>query len=133
MGNRADDEGTDIEIYVKPLTDTVHADTRTGAPEQLLALLDGLGFERHIVETAGPVYIWHEVPEHHAEDEMKQIASRAIPPLLMAGYRVNISAAVWDEVAYRDAADELRRQLSPAPAASPPPPAPATKRTSRDR
>ncbi|MDF3292405.1 hypothetical protein [Streptomyces silvisoli] len=43
MGNRADDEGTDVEIYIKPPTDTVHADTPTGAPEKLLALLDSLG------------------------------------------------------------------------------------------
>lgn len=62
MGNRADDEGTDVTIYLKPLTDTVHADTPTGAPEPLLALLDNLGFERRTLPTPGPVYVWHEAP-----------------------------------------------------------------------
>lgn len=32
MGNRADDYGTDVEIYVKALTTTIHAATPTGAP-----------------------------------------------------------------------------------------------------
>ncbi|MCX5238851.1 hypothetical protein OG824_26975 [Streptomyces prunicolor] len=65
MGNRADDEGTDVEIFIRALTDTVHADTPTGAPEELLALLDQLGFERNTVKPAGssgPTYVWHEAP-----------------------------------------------------------------------
>ncbi|AJT62531.1 hypothetical protein T261_0842 [Streptomyces lydicus] len=119
MGNRADDEGTDVEIYIRPLTDTVHADTPTGAPEKLLALLDSLGFERKTVETAGPVYVWHEAPEHLDEDAKKQLATRAVPSLLMAGYLVNITNDVWDAAAYQDAVAKVRRQPTAAPAATP--------------
>ncbi|MEV5878072.1 hypothetical protein AB0L75_28365 [Streptomyces sp. NPDC052101] len=118
MGNRADDEGTDVEIYVRPLTDTVHADTPTGAPERLLALLDSLGFERKVLTTAGPVYVWHEVPAELTEHEKKQLATRAVPSLLMAGYLVNISNDVWDAAAYRDAASVLRRQRTSTSATS---------------
>lgn len=32
MANLADECGTDVEIYVKALTTTIHADTPTGAP-----------------------------------------------------------------------------------------------------
>ncbi|MFD7017495.1 hypothetical protein [Streptomyces sp. NPDC059928] len=117
MGNRADDEGTDVEIYIRPLTDTVHADTPTGAPEQLLALLDSLGFERNTLVTASPVYVWHEVPAHLTENEKKQLATSAVPSLLAAGYLVNITDAVWDAAAYQQAAQAVRRQ--PGTAAAP--------------
>ncbi|MDX3750085.1 MULTISPECIES: hypothetical protein [Streptomyces] len=119
MGNRADDEGTDVEIYRKPLTDTVHADTPTGAPEQLLALLDRIGFERKTVSPAGiagPTYVWHEAPGHLSEDEKKRLATRAVPPLLTAGYVVHIPDYLFDQAAYRSAAEELRTQRA-APAA----------------
>ncbi|MFI2204616.1 hypothetical protein ACH47Z_28290 [Streptomyces sp. NPDC020192] len=118
MGNRADDEGTDVEIFIRPLTDTVHADTPTGAPEQLLALLDSLGFERKTLTTAGPVYVWHEVPAHLTENEKKQLATSAVPSLLVAGYLVNITNAVWDAAAYQQAAQAVRRQPSTAAAPS---------------
>ncbi|MEU1477091.1 hypothetical protein [Streptomyces sp. NPDC005760] len=124
MGNRADDEGTDVEIYRKPLTDTVHADTPTGAPEQLLALLDRLGFERNAVQPAGPsgpTYVWHEAPAHLGDGEKKQLASRAVPALLMAGYVVHIPDYLLDEAAYRSAAAQIRAQraapTAPAPSA----------------
>ncbi|MFE9407439.1 hypothetical protein ACFYN0_01345 [Streptomyces sp. NPDC006704] len=116
MGNRADAEGTDVEIYIKPLTDTIHADTSTGAPEKLLALLDGLGFERKTVETAGPRYVWHEVPGHLDDGAKKQLATRAIPTLLMAGYLVNITDGVWDATAYQEAVAAVRHQSTPSPA-----------------
>ncbi|MCZ0974335.1 hypothetical protein O1L55_30005 [Streptomyces albulus] len=117
MGNRADDEGTDVEIYLKPLTDTVHADTPTGAPEKLLALLDRAGFERKTLETAGPVYVWHEAPGHLTEDAKKHLATGAVPALLMAGYLVNITNDVWHAAAYQDAVAKMRRQPAAAPAA----------------
>ncbi|MFF3372103.1 hypothetical protein ACFYXF_03995 [Streptomyces sp. NPDC002680] len=122
MGNRADDEGTDVEIYRKPLTYTVHADTPTGAPEQLLALLDELGFERKTVRPAGPagpVYIWHETPARLGEDEQKQLASRAVPPLLMAGYVVSIADHLFDQAAYRSAVADVRARRSAPPAHGP--------------
>ncbi|MFE4017971.1 hypothetical protein ACFXPZ_11240 [Streptomyces sp. NPDC059101] len=119
MGNRADDEGTDVEIYLKPLTDTVHADTPTGAPEKLLALLDRLGFERKTVETAGPVYVWHEAPGHLTQDAKKQLATGAVPALLMAGYLVNITNDAWDAAAYEAAVAKVQRRPATAPAAPP--------------
>lgn len=114
MGNRADDEGTDVTIYRKALTDTVHADTPTGAPEQLLALLDSLGFERRTLTTTGPVYVWHEAPAHLDEDAKKQLATAAVPWLHKAGYVVHIDDDVWDTATYTDAATALRDHGAPA-------------------
>ncbi|MFE1199589.1 hypothetical protein ACFW6E_43950 [Streptomyces olivaceoviridis] len=112
MGNRADEYGTDVEIYRRALTDTIHADTPTGAPEALLALLDRLGFERREVRTAGPVYILHEVPAHLDSAEQQRLASRAIPTLLLAGYTVNCTPEVFDEAAYQQAVHEIRSSAS---------------------
>ncbi|MFB8124869.1 hypothetical protein ACFVG1_20755 [Streptomyces bacillaris] len=127
MGNRADDYGTDVEFYVKALTSTIYAATPTGASEKLLALLDRLGLERQEVRTGGPVYVWHTVPDHLSEVEQKRLATRAIPALLVAGYKVNIDPDLFDEAAYQQAAREVRARQpraatrSPAsPAASPP-------------
>lgn len=124
MSNRADDEGSDVEIYRKALSTTIHVDTRTGAPEELLALLDSLGLERKILTTAGPTYVWHVVPEHLGEDEKKRLATRAIPTLLMAGYVPQISSEVFDTAAYTEAANELTARRASAPpagqAATPP-------------
>ncbi|MFK4222239.1 hypothetical protein [Streptomyces sp. NPDC019890] len=130
MGNRADDYGSDVEIYRKALTTTIHADTPTGAPEKLLALLDSLGLERKTVTTAGPGYVWHEVPEQLTEDEKKKLASRAIPSLLVAGYVVNIPDDLFDAAAYSEAADEIRAQRAAAATTAPrrtATPAPATR------
>ncbi|MDF3140884.1 MULTISPECIES: hypothetical protein [unclassified Streptomyces] len=44
MANLADEYGTDVEIYIKALTTTIHADTPTGAPAKLHDLLDQLGW-----------------------------------------------------------------------------------------
>ncbi|WP_048581866.1 hypothetical protein [Streptomyces viridochromogenes] len=130
MGNRADDEGTDVTIYLRPLTDTVHADTPTGAPEKLLALLDSLGLERKTLPTPGPVYVWHEAPAHLSEGAKKQLATHAVPWLHKAGYVVHISDDVWDTAAYTDAVTAMRHQSAPAPPAtlSAPPPTTATVR-----
>ncbi|MGI5457525.1 hypothetical protein ACQEWB_31035 [Streptomyces sp. CA-249302] len=115
MGSRADVEGTDVTIYLKPLTDTVHADTPTGAPEQLLALLDQLGFERRTLPTPEPVYVWHEAPAHLDEDAKKQLATHAVPWLHQAGYVVRINDDVWDAAAYTDAATAVRDHGALAP------------------
>ncbi|MFD4555957.1 hypothetical protein ACFWP5_16830 [Streptomyces sp. NPDC058469] len=125
MGNRADDEGTDVEIYRRALTDTIHADTPTGAPEQLLALLDQLGFERNTLRPAddeGPTYIWHEAPGHLSQREQKRLATRAVPALLTAGYAVGIPDYLFDRAIYRRAVAATRAQratpASPSPAAT---------------
>lgn len=125
MGNRADDEGTDVEIYRRALTDTVHADAPTGAPEQLLALLDQLGFERNTLRPAGdegPTYIWHEAPGHLSQREKKRLATRAVPALLTAGYAVGIPDYLFDRAVYRRAVAAIRAQratpASPSPAAT---------------
>ncbi|MGZ2362104.1 hypothetical protein LRE75_36515 [Streptomyces sp. 372A] len=115
MGNRADDEGTDVTIYREALTDTVHADTPIGASEQLLGLLDRLGFDRHTVVTAGPVIVWHEAPEHLDEAAKNRLATHAVPWLHKAGYLVRIADDIWDSAAYTDAATAMRTQSSPAP------------------
>ncbi|MGW3009592.1 hypothetical protein ACWC9R_12250 [Streptomyces sp. NPDC001219] len=128
MGNRADDEGTDVEIYRRPLSDAIHADTPTGASEQLLSLLDQLGLERKTVTTAGPVYVWHEVPDRLGPDEQKRLATRTVPSLLMAGYLVNITDDLFDPDAYREAVHEIRAaRPSPTATAAPAAPSPAAR------
>ncbi len=47
MANLAEEYGTDVEFYVKPLTTTIHADTPTGAPAALHDLLEQHGLQRH--------------------------------------------------------------------------------------
>ncbi|MGW6454406.1 hypothetical protein ACWF94_00520 [Streptomyces sp. NPDC055078] len=131
MGNRADDEGTDVEIYRKPLSTTIHADTPTGAPEQLLVLLDQLGLRRQRLTTAGPAYVWHEAPADLSEDEQKRLVTRAVPTLLMAGYLVSITDDIFDPAAYQEAVAEYRSRsgapatASPSGPAAAPAPAPA--------
>ncbi|MFJ6752161.1 hypothetical protein ACIQNI_28860 [Streptomyces sp. NPDC091266] len=130
MGNRPDERGTDVEIYRKALTPTIHIDSRTAAPGRLLDLLDRLGLERQEVRTAGPIYIWHTVPENLDADEQKRLATRAIPALLMAGYKVNCDRDVFDDTAYQQAVGEIRSGnprhtvQRPAPTASASCPAP---------
>ncbi|MFJ4322705.1 hypothetical protein ACIP3A_06255 [Streptomyces tricolor] len=130
MGNRADDYGTDVEIYVKALTTTIHAATPTGAPAKLHDLLEQLGMERHEYPVGTPLYIWHTVPEQLGAEEQKRLASRAIPTLLMAGYKVNIDPDLLDEPALQQAVREIgakkprrvRRQPPAAASASRPTP-----------
>ncbi|WP_432012627.1 hypothetical protein [Streptomyces cucumeris] len=131
MANLADEYGTDVEIYIKALTTTIHADTPTGAPAQLHNLLERLGLDRHAYPQEAPLYIWHTVPEHLDADEQKRLASRAIPALLVAGYEVNCTPDVFDELAYQQAMLDLRtrarrpatRQPTPSNSSSPPTPA----------
>ncbi|MGW5868248.1 hypothetical protein ACWFRJ_39585 [Streptomyces sp. NPDC055239] len=133
MANLADENGTDVEIYVKALTTTLHADTPTGAPAKLHDLLEQLGLECHELPTGGPLYIWHTVPEHLGAQEQKRLATRAFPALLLAGYEVNCSPEVFDDAAYRQAVHDIRtpaaRPAAPhaAPANFPSRPAPARR------
>ncbi|MFF7647372.1 hypothetical protein [Streptomyces canus] len=133
MANLADEYGTDVEIYIKALTTTIHADTSTGAPTQLPDLLERLGLERHEYPMGGPLYIWHTVPEHLGVDEQKGLATRAIPARLLAGYEVNCTPDVFDEAAYRQAVHDIRTCAArpaaqqPAPASSSSRPAPARR------
>ncbi|MFD9715789.1 hypothetical protein [Streptomyces sp. NPDC059076] len=129
MGNRADESGSDVEIYRKPLSTTFHADTPTGASEQLLALLDELGLQRQALTTAGPTYVWHEAPADLSEAEQKRLATRTLPTLLMAGYLVNITDDLFDPAAYQEAVAEYRSHsvasagtAAPSPIAGPTPP-----------
>ncbi|MGW6742850.1 hypothetical protein ACWGDX_19360 [Streptomyces sp. NPDC055025] len=121
--NLADENATDVEIYRLYGDDSVYADSRTGAPEQLLALLDRLGLERHTIPHA---YVWHRIPERLSEPEKKQLASRAAAVLAAAGYRGTIDPGVFDRAAYDVAVAELASQRgaarpSPAPVSSAPP------------
>ncbi|MFC9131390.1 hypothetical protein ACFT4A_31755 [Streptomyces sp. NPDC057099] len=124
MANLADEYGTDVEIYIKPLTTTIHADTASGSPAALHDLLDQLGLERHEYPADAPLYIWHTVPEHLDADEQKRLASRAIPALLKAGYEVDCTSEILDASAYRQAVREIRSRTSrPAPEQAPAAPA----------
>ncbi|MFF9016575.1 hypothetical protein ACF09C_26845 [Streptomyces sp. NPDC014870] len=133
MGNLADEYGTVVEFYVKPLTTTIHADTPTGAPAALHDLLDQLGLQRHEYPVGAPLYIWHTVPEHLDIDEQKHLATRAIPVLRLAGYKVDCTPEVFDEATFRQAAHEALARTAhpsvqnPAPAPSSSRPAPARR------
>jgi hypothetical protein len=107
MANLADEYGTDVELYIKALTTTIHADTPTGAPAELHGLLEQLGLERHEHPTGEPLYAWHTVPEHLGADEQKHLVNRAIPVLLLAGYTVNCDPDVFDEAVYQQAEHEI--------------------------
>ncbi|MFE2263575.1 hypothetical protein [Streptomyces griseosporeus] len=114
MGNRADEYGTDVEIYRRWLNPTIYVETPTGAPAKLLDQLDQLGFERHQFPAPEPVYIWHEVPAHLDSAEQQRLATRAIPTLLLAGYKVNCTPEVFDQAAYQQALHDIRfRHLPP--------------------
>lgn len=126
MANLADEYDTDVEIYIKALTTTIHADTPTGAPASLHDLLEQLGLERHEYPTGEPLYIWHTVPEHLGADEQKRLATRAIPALLLVGYEVNCTPEVFDEAAYQQAVREIRARR-PRPAAQYPAPASSSR------
>jgi hypothetical protein len=126
MANLADEYDTDVEIYIKALTTTIHADTPTDAPAELHGLLEQLGLERHEYPADTPIYIWHTVPEHLGADEQKRLATRAIPALLLAGYEVNCTPEVFDEAAYQQAVREIRAR-KPRPAAQHPAPASSSR------
>ncbi|MFJ6783591.1 hypothetical protein [Streptomyces yangpuensis] len=135
MGNLADDSGTDVEIYRRAFNpDTIHVVSRTGAPEELLALLDGAGLERKTEETAGPVYVWHETPEGLSEKAQKQLVTRSMLPLLVAGFDVNYDPDVYDVTAWAQAMSEHRaRQAQPAGPPAIPPAGPASPKAPRSR
>lgn len=118
----ADEHDVDVDFYHRD--GTIYVDTRTSAPEQLLALLDGLGLERH----SGGGDIWHQVPDQMDEIAMKDIADRAVPLLSDHGHQVSIDAGLFGGTAYRTAlAASPTHHPSPAPAA----PAPSTRRRRR--
>ncbi|MEU3188414.1 hypothetical protein ABZ707_30105 [Streptomyces sp. NPDC006923] len=116
----ADETGTDVEIYRRHGDDGVYADSHTGAPEQLLALLDRLGLERHTMPHA---YVWHRTPERLSDPEKIRMASRAAAVLAATGYRANIDPGVFDRPAYDTAVAELtarRRAVRTSPEPAPP-------------
>lgn len=84
----ADECGTDVEIYRRFGSPVIYADSRTGAPEDLLLLLDALGLERY--DTA-PIAVWHQVPHDLSHDARRLLANRACAAVHRAGYRVAIS------------------------------------------
>lgn len=124
MGNLADECGTDVEMYRRARNpDTIHVVSRSDAPEELLAILDNAGLERKTIETSGPVYVWHETPEGLGEKAQKQLATRAMLPLLIADYAVNFGDGVYDVTAWAQAMAEHHAQQAksaPAPAVAPP-------------
>ncbi|WP_282695203.1 hypothetical protein [Streptomyces sp. CC208A] len=124
--NAADENGTDAEIYRKTgHPDRLHIVSRADAPEELLDLLDAVGLERLREETDGPVYTWHETPEGLSQEAQRQLATRAILPLLVAGYNVNIDPDEFDVTAWAQAMQAHRASQSRTAGPSQPPPPPA--------
>ncbi|MFD3997403.1 hypothetical protein [Streptomyces sp. NPDC058583] len=124
--NLADENNTDVEIYRKPgHPDRLHIVSRTGAPEELLALLDDAGLERRREETTGPVYTWHETPEGLSQKAQRQLVSRAILPFLVAGYDVNIDPDEFNVTAWAQAVQTHRAAWGWPGAFQPSPPPPA--------
>ncbi|MGY4968329.1 hypothetical protein ACWGCC_03740 [Streptomyces nigrescens] len=121
MGNLADDSNTDVEIFRRWGAETVYADSRTGAEEELLHLLDALGFERH---SPMPIYTWHELPEGLDEHETTKRATRAWILIAAAGYTVNLAPDLHcpetDRLVRKSLTSEARATAAPTahPAAS---------------
>ncbi|WP_327255380.1 hypothetical protein [Streptomyces sp. NBC_01244] len=135
MGNVADESGTDVEIYRRAFNpDVIHVVSRTGAPEELLALLDSAGLERKTERTSGPVYVWHETPQGLSEEEQKGLVTRSILPVLIADYDVNIDPDVYDVTAWAQAISEHRsRQAQASGPPALPPAGPASSTAPRSR
>ncbi|WP_435285407.1 hypothetical protein [Streptomyces bacillaris] len=131
MTNLAAGCGTDAEIYKGPFPPTVHVDTRTGAPAAFYDLLDQLGLQRHTVQQGDQTLTFHTAPLQLDFDEQKRVATRAIPDLLLAGYKINCTPTVFDEPAYQQAAHDIRAdKANPAaqgPAGEPSRPAPSRR------
>lgn len=124
--NLADENNTDVEIYRKTShPDRLHIVTRTGAPEELLARLDASGLERRQEVTDGPVYVWHETPEGLSQKAQQQLVTRAILPLLIAGFDVNIEPDELDVTAWAQSMLAHRNSQKPKADPSPPPPPPS--------
>ncbi|MFH9071462.1 hypothetical protein [Streptomyces alboflavus] len=111
----ADEHDVDVLIYHRD--GTIFVDSRTGAPEHLLELLDGLGLDPHCAPEEDDQ--WHQVPEHWNEIAVKQMADRAVPLLTSAGYRISIDTVIGG-TAYQ-AARATTRPSPPAPAPATPP------------
>ncbi|MYT96627.1 MULTISPECIES: hypothetical protein [unclassified Streptomyces] len=111
----ADEHEVDLLIYHRD--GTIYVDSRTGAPEHLLGLLDSLGLERHCAPEENDE--WHQVPEQMDEIGLKQMADRAVPLLTGAGYRVSIDTVIGG-TAYR-AALTAASQKPPTPLPPGPP------------
>ncbi|GHF27266.1 hypothetical protein GCM10010218_05260 [Streptomyces mashuensis] len=115
----ADEYGTDVEIYRRD--GTVYADTRTGAPEQLLTHLDDLGF----IRKASSIYTWHELPEGLSHAETHRRSLRAVLLLTAAGYDANISHNLYDKATHSAVVAQLKSrtaqgaQVPPRAASSP--------------
>lgn len=86
MSNQADENDLDVLIHRRALSTTVVAESRTGAPDALLALLDTLGFERQTVA----IYVWHELPETLSPADISRTCLRAEKTLQAAGYDVEV-------------------------------------------
>ncbi|WP_433892568.1 hypothetical protein [Streptomyces sp. CA-111067] len=124
----ADECGTDVEIYRRFGSPVIYADSRTGAPEELLQLLDTLGLHRH---TLPPFYVWHQVPDELPENTQHQVASRACAAVHRAGYRVNIDPDIVDEPALAAALARPANRPEPQQPAVPAPTPTAEPRRSR--
>ncbi|CAM5305946.1 hypothetical protein [Streptomyces abikoensis] len=98
----ADEYGTDVEIYRRG--GEVYADSRTGAPEPLLALLDEAGFTR----STRAIYTWHELPDGLPAVEEIRRCTLAAYLLLAADYQVVIAPSLYDGSRARVFVEELR-------------------------
>ncbi|WP_408992107.1 hypothetical protein [Streptomyces sp. 1268] len=106
---------------------TVHVDTRTGAPAALHDLLDQLSLKRHTVQQGGQTLTFHTAPLQLDFDQQKRAATRAIPALLLTGYKINCTPTVLDEPTYQQAVHDIRSRTA-APTAQPSAPAGAPSR-----
>ncbi|GGL67929.1 hypothetical protein GCM10010095_61050 [Streptomyces anthocyanicus] len=125
MANLVAEYGTDIETHIKALSVTIQADTPTGAPVALHALLEQLGLEHHEHPQTSRSTSGTPCPDHLGADEQKRLATRAIPALPVTGYTVNCDPDVFDEAVYQQAEREvLTSRPKPSPQRPTPTPAP---------
>lgn len=93
----ADTHDVDVRVYHRD--GTIFADTRTGAPEALLSLLDTLGLERH--QESGDV--WHQIPESMDEIAMHDTLDLAAALVTAAGLTMEVDPGIVGGTAYQAA------------------------------
>ncbi|MEU2453923.1 hypothetical protein ABZ605_28070 [Streptomyces sp. NPDC012765] len=86
MSNQADDNNLDAVIYPRYEGSVIFAVSRTGAPTELLDLLDAEGFTRH----QEAIYVWHQLREDIPGLQAAAICARAHAALTAAGYTAHL-------------------------------------------
>ncbi|MGW2056244.1 hypothetical protein ACWCOZ_20415 [Streptomyces sp. NPDC001840] len=115
--------GTDAEIYRKPFSTEVIADSSNAHAHRILK---ACGFTEKSIP---PLYVWHELPAGLDEEEEKARSTRAVCLLRAAGFDANIDETLLSPTAHAAVLAEIHQDhtlhssaaaSSPAAEAHPP-------------